>query len=180
MDAPPCAPVDPITVPSVVLTGAGAAQPWGPAARVVLAERLSRRRSSLQMYWGRQAGRAAGRGWQQNTLHINTHKYQEYNQFKSDRDGYETRSLYTQQPSLNTSRNPLMRTPKEPAPTLKKGLKTGGFTTIFYMFSLCQFQVSCDDDGGSGDDDNEGDDEEEEERRGGLGAGGCCGLYFIR
>ena len=108
--------------------------------RVVLAERLSRRRSSLQMYWGRQAGRAAGCGWQRNTLHINTHKYQEYNQFKSDRDGYETRSLSTQQPSLNTRRKPLMRTPKEPAPTLKKGLKTGSFTTIFYMFLCVNFR----------------------------------------
>ena len=36
------------------------------------------------------------------------------------------------------------------------------------MFSLCHFQVSCDDDGGSGDDDNEGDDEEEKKEEEGL------------
>ena len=72
-----------------------------------------------------------------------------------------------------------MKILKKSAPTLKRS-QNGRFTPILYMFSLCHFQVSCDDDGGSGDDDNEGDDEEEEERRGGLGAGGCCGFYFIR
>ena len=72
-----------------------------------------------------------------------------------------------------------MKTPKKPAPTLKR-TQNGRFYYHLLYVSLCQFQVSCDDDGGSGDDNNEGDDEEEEERRGGLGAGGCCGLYFIR
>ena len=33
-----------------------------------------------------------------------------------------------------------MRTSKEPAPTLKKGLKTGSFTTIFYMFLCVNFR----------------------------------------